>query len=253
MGNEHLKDFYNRDHAYELKQTAIPVISPVAVPVNRWQAAMHYFPRIFKGGDILELGGGSGVVANSLLHTDLPINRYVLTDFSVTRLDPVRRLLDDPRLSVLELDAEAAPESEYGRYDAVIMMALIEHLVDPLGAMRRIRCLLKPGGFVYLDTPNLAKYTRRVKLLFGRFPSTASRNEGLTRFSGAPVELYDNGHLHYFTFRSLERMLTGRCGFSRVVRLPYHEGLRLPGKRLQHLLAQGLPTLFSEIAMIAYR
>jgi hypothetical protein len=49
--------------------------------------------------------------------------------------------LKDSRVSVLEMDAEDIPESEYGKFDAVIMIALIEHLQ-----------LLKPNGFVYIDT-----------------------------------------------------------------------------------------------------
>jgi len=47
------------------------------------------------------------------------------------------------------------------------MLALIEHLIDPLGAMQRIHRLLKPGGFVFIETPNIAKFTRRAKFTPG--------------------------------------------------------------------------------------
>jgi len=117
------------------------------------------------------------------------------------------------------------------------MVALIEHLIDPLRAMQRIRQLLKPGGFAYIDTPNIARYTLRLKLLMGRFPSTASMNEGLTTYSGKPTDLYDEGHLHYFTYRSLSLMLTERCGFSRVVKLAYPGGRRPLGKQTHNFLA----------------
>lgn len=44
-------------------------------------------------------------------------------------------------------------------------------LVDPPGAMRQIRTLLAPGGFVYIETPNIAKWTRHMRLAIGRLPS----------------------------------------------------------------------------------
>lgn len=130
-------------------------------------------------------------------------------------------------------------------------IALIEHLVDPLGALTDTRALLRPGGFIYIDTPNIAKWTRRVKLVGGRFPSTSSQQEGLITYDGAPVALHDEGHLHYFTYGSLERMLIERCGYSRVERVPYG-ATRKPSPRLSNVLARRVPTLFSEIAIIAY-
>jgi SAM-dependent methyltransferase len=156
----------------------------------------------------------------------------------------------NPRFEVRELDAEAIPQ-DFETFDCVIMVALVEHLLDPLEAMGRVRELLNPGGFVYIDTPNMAKITRRVKLAFGRFPATASRNEGLTTYEGQQVRLHDEGHLHYFTFRSLELMLTTRCGYSRTVRAPYFVDRWLP-RRVGHALARLRPTLFSELAILVY-
>ena len=159
--------------------------------------------------------------------------------------------MSDPRVRFIQLDAEKIPDNEYGNYDAVIMIAIIEHLIDPLRAMQSIQKLLKPGGIVYIDTPNLAKYTRRIKLLFGQFPSTASKDEGLTTYEGEPADLYDEGHLHYFTFRSLSRMLVERCGFIRVEKQAYSSS-NLFGTRVDHLLARLWPEIFSEVGLIAH-
>jgi SAM-dependent methyltransferase len=152
---------------------------------------------------------------------------------------------------VARLDVENDEGAE-ARYDAVVLLALIEHLFDPLRAMQRVRRWLRPGGFAYVDTPNIAKWTRRTKLLFGRFPATASTAEGLVRYEGGDTDLYDEGHLHYFTFGSLERMLTTRCGFSRVERVPYATTPHLLGRHGSYALARMAPTLFSEIALVAY-
>jgi SAM-dependent methyltransferase len=252
MAKAILHDHYDRKYASEAETATIACVPTVDIPTTRSEAAVRYFPRYCAGGNILELGAGNGSVAKSLLAAVPNIASYTLGDISPSRLQGLRRNLRDPRVAVLELDANDLPAPSGARYDAIIMLALIEHLLDPLSTMQKARRLLNPGGFVYIDTPNIAKYTRRAKLLLGRFPSTASRNEGLTTYAGKPTDLYDEGHLHYFTFRSLSLMLTRRCGFSRVVRLGYHSGEALLGKRVLHRLARLWPEMFSELALIAH-
>jgi len=252
MTKEILKNHYERKYASESDTSSIDLIGTVQIPTSRFEAVVKLFPRYFRGGDIIELGAGNGNVAKTLLKSEMKIASYTLGDISMPRVEGLLRNIEDRRVLVLQMDAEDIPESAHGNYDAVIMIALIEHLVDPLRAMQRIRKLLKPGGFVYIDTPNIARYTLRLKLLIGRFPSTASMNEGLTTYSGEKCDLFDEGHLHYFTFRSLSLMLTERCGFSRVVKLAYPGG-RIPlGKQAHNYFARIWPELFSELAVIAY-
>ena len=252
MIDRRLQSHYDDKYRGEKAEDEKPIVPP-KVANSRFEAVMLSFPPLFRGGDILELGAGSGLIARSLLSSGCEIRSYTLSDISRPRLEQLRANLADSRVAVLELNAEAIPGDLSSTYDAVIMVALIEHLIDPMGAMRRIRDLLRPGGFVYVDTPNIAKYTQRLKLLLGRFPSTASADEGLTKFSGEPVDLFEEGHLHYFTFRSLSRMLTERCGFSRVVKAPYPGG-RIPlGRNIHGYLARAWPAMFSELALVAYR
>jgi 2-polyprenyl-3-methyl-5-hydroxy-6-metoxy-1,4-benzoquinol methylase len=252
MTKETLKKHYERKYSSESSVSSVELIRTVTIPTSRFEAVVKFFPMYFKGGDIIEFGAGNGNVAKTLLKSELKIASYTLGDISLSRLKGLLRNLEDGRVTVLPIDAEDIPESADGNYDAIIMIALIEHLIDPLGAMQRIRQLLKPGGFVYIDTPNIAKYTQRVKLLLGRFPSTSSMNEGLTTYSGAHATLYDEGHLHYFTYRSLSLMLTERCGFSRVVKLGYPAGRNPLGKHVHNYCATFWPELFSELAIIAY-
>ncbi len=252
VASEGLQRHYDAKYALEAGGGSVGWIARPPIPTDRFEACCRFFPDLFHGGRILELAAGSGLVARSLIASGLPFESYTSSDFSEARLAGLERTLDDPRVRVTRMDAEDLPESEFGRYDAVILIALIEHLVDPLRAMQRVRKLLRPGGFAYLDTPNVAKYTRRLKLLFGRFPSTASRNEGLTTYEGDPVDLHDEGHLHYFTHRSLSLMLTQRCGFARVRALTYFTGGRLLGRAPDHALARLWPGMFSEVCLVAY-
>ncbi|MGH0028796.1 MAG: class I SAM-dependent methyltransferase [Myxococcota bacterium] len=243
---------YDAKYAHEAGDHEVALVAPTALPTDRYQACVSALLPRLAGGDVLEIGAGDGRIARSLAAAGASFASYTATELSSSRLAGLRaRLGDDPRFRVEALDLDHPPDPG-ARYDAVLLVALVEHLFDPLRAMAAVRRWLRPGGFVYLDTPNVAKYTRRLKLLAGRFPSTASRDEGLVTYAGAPVDLHDEGHLHYFTFRSLSRMLTERCGFARVERVPYATGPRLLGARAGHWLARLRPELFSELAVLAY-
>jgi SAM-dependent methyltransferase len=245
----HYRDTYAPAHTPTTTIPILPLRSPR--PRDRFEAALSFLPdRIGRGADVLELGAGDGRVAHSFAHGDVPFRSYTIGDISPPRMATLRTQLDDPRFQIVELDAEEVDGLPPEQFDVVVMIALIEHLVDPLGAMTSLHRLLRPGGFIYLDTPNIAKWTRRLKLLAGHFPSTASRNEGLTTYAGGPVGLHDEGHLHYFTYRSLTTMLLARCGYAHAEHLGYSASPR--PTRLGTAAAKALPTVFSEIALVAH-
>lgn len=231
---------------------AVSVVRPTRRPADRFEAALASLLQRFRGGSVLELGAGDGGVARALLGAMPSITSYSAIDLSPPRVAQMQAGMGDPRFRAMVGRAEEIPE-EAGMADLIVMVAIIEHLVDPIGAMQRVRRHLRPGGMVYVDTPNIAKWTRRLKLALGRFPSTGSADEGLCTYGGEAVDLLDEGHLHYFTFASLSSMLVERCGFSKVVRLGYADrGLhRIVGARCASWLARTRPALFSDVAVIA--
>jgi hypothetical protein len=92
---------------------------------------------------------------------------------------------------------------------------VIEHVFNVWPATQEMARLVRPGGQVILTTPNIAEIRRRVMLLAGRFPSTSADDEGFG--VRTENELLDGGHVHYFTFRMLEKLFK-RYGFSHVKR-----------------------------------
>ena len=81
-------------------------------------------------------------------------------------------------------------------YDAITFFDVLEHVHDPVGDLRKVRALLKPGGAVYLKAPNNRSWQARV---FGKWWAV----------------LDPPRHLHHFTPRSLRRCLEA-AGFADV-------------------------------------
>jgi 2-polyprenyl-3-methyl-5-hydroxy-6-metoxy-1,4-benzoquinol methylase len=101
----------------------------------------------------------------------------------------VRKL--DVRLGALE-EASFPAES----FDAVVLLDVVEHLPDPRRTLEEVYRVVRPGGAVYLWTPNFDSLTRRV----------AGRHWGAVVFPW---------HLHLFTADTLARAVE-QVGFTTI-------------------------------------
>ncbi len=209
-------------------------------PHDRFQNAVSLATRD-AGGVYLEIGAGDGRCAMSLLDR---YDRFVLTDISLPRIEQLKRTFaQEPKITVVQhnIECDELPEEAF---NTVALTAVIEHFIDPIGVLKKVQRSLRPGGRVIIDTPNIAKWTRRLKLIAGYFPSTASLGEGLVRYDRRTrTDLHDEGHLHYFTFRSLHKLCVERAGFRRVQHVGYGSWP----------LCSIWPALFSEISVVAYK
>jgi 2-polyprenyl-3-methyl-5-hydroxy-6-metoxy-1,4-benzoquinol methylase len=83
----------------------------------------------------------------------------------------------------------AAAPDEVGSFDVVTSVEVIEHVTDPRDEVARMSTLLRPGGALYLTTPNFNSLTRRI-----------------TGPNWRVIEYPE--HLNLFTPRTLDRLLT---------------------------------------------
>lgn len=89
---------------------------------------------------------------------------------------------------------DLAAELGEGRFDVLVFGDVLEHLPDPLAALRATRSLLRPGGHIVLSVPNVAHGDVRLALLAGRFDY-------------ADLGLLDSTHLRFFTWDTLRNLL----------------------------------------------
>ncbi len=101
------------------------------------------------GARVLDVGCGLTDLASRL-------PSYVGCDRWAEVLDENRRRHPHARFFEWDILATDAPESvrAAGPFDAVLMLALLEHLADPAAALRRAAPLLAPAGRVVVTTPH---------------------------------------------------------------------------------------------------
>ena len=155
---------------------------------------------------VLDVGCGDGA-ALAVAAAQNPRHQFAGIDWSADALRQARAR----GLTVVRGTIETRLPVTDGAADVVIMSELIEHLVDPDGALEEVRRVLRPGGALLLSTPNLAAWYNRGLLAAGIQPVFSEVS--LRAVFGRPGSVVA-GHLRLFTRRALTEFLTAsgfRC------------------------------------------
>jgi 2-polyprenyl-3-methyl-5-hydroxy-6-metoxy-1,4-benzoquinol methylase len=136
------------------------------------------------GGRVLDAGCSAGYLSERLAERGSTVVGLELDPEAAERARAVCEQVLVGDVETMELPFEA------GSFDAVVCGDLIEHLRDPGRFLERLGPLLRPGGRLALTTPNVANWTIRLQLLFGRFRYTR-------------LGILDHSHAHLFTRKTL--------------------------------------------------
>jgi ubiquinone/menaquinone biosynthesis C-methylase UbiE len=98
------------------------------------------------GGDVLEIGGGSGAMAARLLATNAGL-RMTVTDYdeAMTAATRARLATSAGRAEVRQADATHLPFPD-SRFDAVLSFIMLHHVIDWETALGEAIRVLRPGG-----------------------------------------------------------------------------------------------------------
>ncbi len=79
-------------------------------------------------------------------------------------------------------------------FDCIIFADILEHLIDPLSLLKKVRPLLKPGGSIVTSIPNVQFYAVMGQLAEGNW---TYQKEGIL----------DETHLRFFTLKEIKKLL----------------------------------------------
>ncbi len=196
---EEYENFYK--HTFTGEKTNLGVKNSL-FPRNRIESIYNYCGKF---NTIMDIGCGDGYLLEVL---SSKYKNCIGLEYSPNRLHLAEKRLENFHFKGLVGSAENLLDiMDSNSVDCVVSADTIEHIPNVYAACDEMYRILKPGGTLIINTPNTAFIKKRIQLLFGRFPSTSSDNEGL----GGEL-MFDGGHLHYFTFRSL-KLLLKRSGF----------------------------------------
>jgi methionine biosynthesis protein MetW len=141
-----------------------------------------------RGGTVLDLGCASGGLLALLRDRASQLAGLELSETAAKAAAQVADLvvqgaLEDPDLPFAD-----------GFYDLVVLADVLEHLADPVAALRRASGWAKPGGAILVSVPNVAHWRARLTLARGRWPAEDSGT-------------FDSSHLRWFTRASVATLL----------------------------------------------
>lgn len=142
-----------RNHRYgtrEYPASKFGIIATMLTPGVKLtlDANMRYLPRNGTGGKLLDFGCGNG---SFLLHARSAGWDVVGVDFDARAVNAARSHGIDVRLGGID-----SLDYEVEHFDVITLAHVIEHLHNPIEALQACFKLLEPGGYLWIDTPNIS-------------------------------------------------------------------------------------------------
>lgn len=120
---------------------------------------------------ILDFGTRQGFMSLLVKHF-FPYHFVLASDIQIK--EEVGNLLKRNKIQIKENVVFRGGESlpfDSCSFDAVLFLEVLEHIIDnPTHVISELHRILRPDGFLFLTTPNIAHVYNRIKLLFGKQP-----------------------------------------------------------------------------------
>ncbi len=144
---------------------------------------------------ILDVGCGAGATGARLKQA-YGVHEIIGIEFVPKIAYMARQCLDRVLVGDVETMTLDFPEDYF---DCILCADVLEHCKDPWSVLTKLRSFLKDDGILIASIPNLRHLVVILKIIFNRWEYEQSG-------------ILDEGHLRFFTFHTIQDMLT-RTGF----------------------------------------
>lgn len=153
-----------------------------------WSRVYSYIKTSSK---VLDIGCSSGNFGKVLIER----KNCIVDGIELDKSDYIKAKKKLRKVYNLNIETDSLTDIQE-KYDYIFLGDVIEHLVNPIVTLERIKPLIKHNGELLFSIPNMAHLSVRLMLLKGDF-------------SYANTGLLDNTHLHFYTFKEIQRVFNG--------------------------------------------
>ncbi len=204
--------------------------------IDIYTSRLKIYELVVSGSKVLEIGSGSGVLANLLSI------RKKCRVYCVEKQYNLAVISKNKCVEVLNVDIETTElPYEYGFFDYIVLGNVLEHLRDPSGILMKLKKYLRVDGSIIYSVPNIVNWYSRMTILMGTFEYEKSG-------------VFEETHLRFYNLNSAKR-LASESGY-RIVWLDVTPSVYLFKERLNFLwygLAVLWKNLFSDEFIIEAR
>lgn len=162
-------------------------IVPISIP-GIHQAFWPYFVENTKGKkiDVLDCGAGHGAFTKKLYDEG----------YNVSACDLFPEIFYFDKVECKKADVTASLPFADNSFDAIVAMEIMEHIQDHEVFFAECNRILKPGGAVYISTPNILSLKSRIRFMFTGFfysfkPLEIENYDGLQHVASLTLDQYD--------------------------------------------------------------
>jgi 2-polyprenyl-3-methyl-5-hydroxy-6-metoxy-1,4-benzoquinol methylase len=120
------------------------------------RSILHVLKRMNKSGRLLDIGCSAGFLIDEAKNFGWDVYGVDLSYWAVDFAKHKRGLQNVTQGTLTEV---RYPDNFF---DVVIMKDVIEHLINPKSELKEIYRILKPGGIICVNTPNIASLTSKI-------------------------------------------------------------------------------------------
>lgn len=156
--------------------------------IDTYSSRCKIFKLIPAGSKVLEVGCGSGTLANLL---------SIWKKCHVYCVDKEPKMLGIAKnkcVEILNMDIETTElpyENEY--FDCIILGNVLEHMKEPTMVLTSLKKHLSENGFLIYSVPNIVNWHSRMTIFFGKFEYADSG-------------VFDVSHLRFYNLNSAKKL-----------------------------------------------